>query len=216
MTFFSEEMLECYKSNISKNIKYLLDIHSINMLELSTFVNTSYSSIYDLAAGKSNPTLSTLIRVSSYFKVSLSQLIGDLPILNNKNYFIKMVPIINWENALNFVNQNTENDSSCDLELITAQIELKKGAFALYATNKTEPQFKSGGLLIFDQITQFVENYENKFVLVANLKNILSVNKLIIENNKIFLQPLNLSIPAFKLTNHMRLLAYLVQFKTDL
>ena len=78
-----QKSLEQYKNQLSVNVKYLLSLYSMNMMELSKRINAAYGSVYDIVEGKANPTLSTLFKISEYFDLSIEGLIGDSDISKN-------------------------------------------------------------------------------------------------------------------------------------
>jgi transcriptional regulator with XRE-family HTH domain len=208
-------LLDDYKSQIARNIKYLINIYSMSMLELAKKVNVSYASIYDLLECKSNPTLTTLFKISQYFEIQISQLIGDAPLTSNiKSDYVKMVPIIKWEQVNLFLN-NFETSNYNNLISISSQKIFKEKTFALIANEKTELLFKNGTILVFEEITPEIEIYDNKFILVSAPNNILGLKKLLIEGESIFLQSINPNIPPQLLNTESKLLAHLIQAKLD-
>lgn len=213
-----QKSLDSYKKQISVNLKYLLDIYSMNMLELSKKIEVSYGSVYDLVECTSNPTLTTLFKISEYFKLNISQLIGDLAFTNcNDDTFVKTVPIVEWNEIEKFLeNFSLEKTNARKTVLISSKNQFTEKTFALLASTKTEPLFKSGTILIFNDIISDIKNYDNHFVLVKSYPDILGIKKIFIEEGKVFLQSINTNIPPQQLNDQSLIIAHMTQAKLDM
>lgn len=69
-------------ASLGKNIQHLCDIHKVNLTELSKNTGIKPVDVHSLASGKNtNPHILTIKRISEFFNIKLSQLIGeeDLP-----------------------------------------------------------------------------------------------------------------------------------------
>lgn len=91
---------------LSDNINYLLHKTGINAAKLARDLDLPAATIKNLRCGDNkNPTLSTLIPIAQYFSITVSQLIGEVAIVDNQNimadqlYSIVKIPIVSWENA---------------------------------------------------------------------------------------------------------------------
>lgn len=219
MSLPPKKIVEDYQKELSLNLKYLLDIYSMNMLELSKKIKISYGSIYDLVECNSNPTLTTLFKIAGYFDLTISQLIGDLPITTNSNpNFIKTVPILELSEVLGFLDNSPSDFNKYQHKLISisSKNEFQEKTFALIANEKTEPAFTRGTFLIFDKLTMELEKYDNRFVLILNSSSSLSFKKLVVEGDDIFLQSFNTNVPLQRLNDDLKIIACLVQAKLDL
>lgn len=212
---FTNKSLEQYKTQISSNLKYLLDIYSMNILELSSKVELSYPPVYSLVTGRSNPTMDTLLKVANYFNLSISQLIGDVAIdkINNTHYS-RIIPVLQWTDAANFLYNKNSTQHDFKQLLISSEYFIPEKTFALYANEKTEPLFKTGTLLIFNEITADIKHYDNKYVLLLS-DMFLTIKKLFIEESIIFTQSINANIPPQQLLDTIKVLAYLMQTRQE-
>lgn len=210
-----QKSLEQYKNQLSVNVKYLLSLYSMNMMELSKRINAAYGSVYDIVEGKANPTLSTLFKISEYFDLSIEGLIGDSDISKNlEKHFIQQIPMIKWEEITRFLDGELEIEN--ELITISSKKELSSKSFILPVNTKTESLFKNGTLLVFDIIDSEFKNFDNQFVLISSSDNIHSLKKLLAEDNQIFLQSINPEIPIQKLNKSIKITAHLVQAKLEL
>lgn len=203
-------MLQKYCSIISINLEYLLNLYSINILDLSKEMDVSYATTYKLVNGLSNPTLETLLKVSSALKISVSQLIGELPLENNTNK-VQVIPLISWDNITSFLNGNN-NIIQCIT--ISSKAYCSNKAFALLANAFVEQIFDSGTTLVFDVFKGDIKELHNKYTLISQESSNPTLKKIHIEEDKIYIQPGN-NIPAYELLDHNRIVAKLVHLTID-
>lgn len=203
-------------TNISNNLKHLLSLYSMNILELAKDVGISYSALYRLVHGESNPNLETLLKVSKAFDISVSQLLGDLPILKDK-YSIRSIPIINWQDIINFLSDKKNNMINTDNYLfVSTKDVIPNKCFALTLNTKNMDFFIPGTMFVFAPLLETIKNYDHKFVLISyNKEKIPVLQKLYFEGDRIFVQSINPRIPACELLAHEAVLAYLIQTKID-
>lgn len=215
MSNLDDSWLKKCTLGIANNLKQLLARQAISILELAKESKISYSATYRLVHGESNPNLDTLLRIAKVFNVTVSQIIGDLPILSY-NYSIQSIPIIDWQDITNFLN-NTESYKlkTTNNFLLSSQNIISNKCFALYSNVKTNHLFCTETILIFDTLNKKLEEYDSKFILVSDTNEIPVMKKLCIEGSKIFLQSVNPTIPACELLNPHTVQAYLVQARTD-
>lgn len=215
MFFSKNQIVKKYTTNISSNLKCLLETYSMNILELSKKTGISYSAIYKLVHSDASPNLDSLVKIAKTFNLNVSQLIGELPIFDENIPLTKFIPLIEWKDVSKFMETEDiievyeKNHVS-----ITASTTISDKCFALKANDRTEPLFKPGTILSFDSINQDLTGYDNKFVLVSNNKLDPVIKKLYIEGGKFFLQSVTNNIPASELVND-KILAYLLQAKMD-
>lgn len=185
------------------------------MLDLSTELKCSYKTIYDLAEGVANPTLDTLLKVANYFHLTISQLIGERPLGEYISAFIKLVPILQFSEVEEFLG-NTNHKLNSQNILISSEKFLSEYAFTINANNETEPIFKIGTILVFDKVELDIKSHNNKFVLVKTEYGSIAIKKLFVENQSLFLQPVNIDIPPQPISpNNIKFLAYLIQTKIE-
>jgi transcriptional regulator with XRE-family HTH domain len=215
MTIIDDQSLAKYQIQISNNLKRLLDIYSMNTLDLSNKLELSYTPIYNLVNGNSNPTLDTLLKIARYFHLSLSQLIGDIPIntSGNTNY-LRTIPILKWTEVLNYLYKQDQQQNYKQI-LISSENPISESAFSLHANEKTEPLFKNGTILVFERIIMDIKNYDNHYVLLQSDVASLNVKKLFVEGNNMFLQSINTHIPPQQLLDNETILGNLIQTRLE-
>lgn len=99
--------------------------------------------------------------------------------------------------------------------LISSEYFIPEKTFALYANERTEPLFKIGTLLVFNEITSDIKHYDNKYVLLLS-DMFLTIKKLFIEESITFTQSINTNIPPQQLLDTVKVLAHLMQIRQDL
>lgn len=214
MSSSRENLSKKYISNISANLKTLLDLYSMNILELSNKTEISHSAVYSLVQGTSNPTLDTLTAVAAIFNINISQLVGEFSLFEDKVKYVKSTPIIDWTNIVDFF-KDASSVKRIGYTMVSTDFKIGDDTFALYSNTKTEPLFKLGALLIFNKPTVPITSYDDKFVLLLDGKQSPAVKKLCVEGSKIFLQSINPTIPSVELNDVDQIIAYLLQVRID-
>jgi transcriptional regulator with XRE-family HTH domain len=211
-----DQLLKQYRENLSVNLKYLLDIYSMNIFELSNKIDMSYSAVYRLVRGAPNPNLETMLKISQEFDLNISQLIGELPILKDTNInFIKSVPLLLWEEVVSFLKDNNTFKNDNASILLSHHAGISEKCFSLRLNIKTEPLFQSGTILIFDTLSKQIREYDDKYVLVSSGGAVPIMKKLYIEGSRVFLQSIDNTIPSRELQTGDSILAYLLQTRKD-
>jgi transcriptional regulator with XRE-family HTH domain len=218
MLFKQDDLVLKYRQQICTNLQTLLDNHSVNILELSRQIKSSYSSVYNLVNSCNNPTLETLSKVANFFDISITQIIGDLPLTEiNKYIHIKSIPILKFNEITQHLensNQLISNDFKRTL-IASTKYDISENAFAVISTSKEEPIFQSGTILYFDQLSDNVQSNNNKFI-IASINDFLPVlMKCIIDGGDCYIKSCNPNIPAQKLNQETRIIATLIQIKTE-
>ncbi|EKD91679.1 MAG: repressor protein C2 [uncultured bacterium] len=176
-------------------------------VELSREVNLPPTTIHRLITGKSTrPYKSSLKPIADFFSVSVDQLLGESPLLSEKNIIsknaIRYLPFINWE-MLSLL-RNAQKKHETENENIPFVGNIGAQAFATTMNDSSmEPQFSKNNILIFDPEKKPLDR---SYVLVQLDENIFIFRQLLIDADHQFLKPLNPDLNIFK----MRLLG-----KTD-
>lgn len=218
MLISSEIFLLKYQKETCNNLKSLLDIHSMNALDLARKLNLSYSVVHKLINFNSNPTIETLSKIAKYFNISIGQLIGDLP-LTEKNKFINMrsIPIIKWQDIGGYItNQKDIIKSQNKTLLISSKHEPSSKSFAIITDEIFEPLFLKGTILFFDK--PLLDSCDNKktYVIVSTAELLdISLKKIISNNGKLFLKSIESDLPAAPISPHTQILAELIQAQIE-
>lgn len=214
-----DKILKKYGTDISSNLKYLLDIYSMSILELSKKSNVAYGAVYKLVNKAASPNLDTLVKISKVFNLNVSQLIGELLLTTNTaQNFETMIPVIEWTEVTKFLANNFQGLENQIIKpnTIASNSLIQDKAFILTATVATEPAFIKGTALVFNRVNQPLKIYDNKFVLaLINNNNLPVLKKLFIDKNKVILQSINSTMPSHVLQPIDSIIAYLVQARID-
>ena len=109
-----------YKAErFKQTIQWLMEDRKISEAELSRLTHLSPATIHRLIYGITDPRLTTLRAIASFFKIRIEQLIGDYPIpsitqVSNKNsdkiLFSTpiLIPFIEWEQLADYSNSISE------------------------------------------------------------------------------------------------------------
>lgn len=166
-------------------------------LAFATGLPTSTISRLRSNTNTGSPNLSSLIPIANYFRISLSQLIGEEPINNNiygtfkPNKITKLpIPVLCSENIMDFLALNASDHLSFDTPLIDVDIAVSEKSFAYFLQgNAMEPQFPDKTLLIIDpEIT--IENLDHVLV-VPKGKTTPIFRQILIDGDEKYLQTLN-------------------------
>lgn len=199
-----------YKLVIAKNIKELLEIYSMSILELSNKSGVSYSPLHSITLGKSNPNLETLYKICVVFNIDIAQLIGDVPLkLINNNTFTTSIPLLDW--TIESINQ--KHSTIWERITVTCPIKLSSESFTLKVSKGN--LFLQDTFLIFDTPSNAFHNLNQKIILVSSENNHPNLKKLIIDGKALYLESIFEKIPIRKLISSDKIIASLVQGVTN-
>jgi len=210
-------------TNISYNIKALMSASSINASELARRTGVAQPIIYRLSTGQNtNPKLGTICPISDYFMITVSQLIGEVPLPADPNYYRvdsnqrgwHRVPLISWDSAMD---QSLEPSNVVNGTYISTDASVSAQAFALRVKSSAmEPLFPKGATVIVEPnrvpadrdfvITQLVSEKE------ARLKQVL------IDGTDRYLKSINPELEEVQpklMKPQDRILGVMVQVKVD-
>lgn len=212
MNIYNSKNLENYGTIISENLKTLLSTYSINMLELSNAIKVSYTVIYKIIHSKANPTLDTLIKISDYFSISISELIGDIPIGDyyNKPATLKKIPVVPINNIEKFWNNEVKSNEVKNFIYTSVNITHTESILATISDKSMEPLFPYNSFLVLEQYNRELYSYDNLLVLITSSSS-PKLKRLILEGKELFIQNINSSFPPQKLTNNDNIIAKVIQ-----
>ena len=184
---------------LGSTLKKLLFERDMRPVELSREVNLPPTTIHRLITGKSTrPYQSSLQPIADFFSVSIDQLLGESPLVFEKNVAhqyqqMHFLPFIAWSN-LNLV---VDKQKMTDHEKIPFIGNSSAHAFATTVNDSAmEPQFFKNSMLIFDPEKNPIDR---SYVLVQLENNIFIFRQLLIDATHFFLKPLNPDLTAFKM-----------------
>lgn len=181
-------------------LKTLLFEKNMKPVDLAREVNLPPPTIHRLVTGKSTrPYQSSLQPIADFFSVTIEQLIGEQPLLANRNTSNTSVatmygiPFIPFES----VHRVNQIDTLKHDEKIFAH-NVGEGSFATTLSDSSmEPIFARGSILIFDPNKQ---HKDRSYVLVRlHESNVFVFRQLLIDVDNKYLKPLNPDLNTFKM-----------------
>lgn len=194
---------------ISNNLNRLMDLHDIDLATLEKLAGVPASTIYRLKGKKKwNPTLNSIKAIAKFFKITVSQLIGEQPI---GAHIVSLLAQNEVKDFKSFLDRNQEKES------ITSDIAVSKQAFALRMFDSSmEPFLPENSILIIDA----QKKYQNKdFVLLLQDHESPLVRQILLDGTSIYLKSLN---PEFSTkpekinTSKFEVIGPIVQYKAIL
>jgi len=172
----------------------------LNASELARRTSVPPSSIKKIRNNDNlNPTLSTLMPLANFFSISLSQLVGDVP-LNIENRQINEtsnkqlqypLPIISWNEAASW-----PNTSELEHNLIFSERSFSKNSFALITEETINERIPKGTVLLID--CDASPESSDYVLVIKRHQSKPSIKQILIEDDQIFLKSLqveNLVVP---------------------
>lgn len=187
--------------NLHQILRALMDEMGLSESELARRTQVGQPVIHRILSGETdNPRVATLSQIANYFSLSISQLIGDAPLPENrlpgthKPYLHawSQVPLLTWEQAASWPNRQTIQNPL----MVATDLPIGKDAFALRVKDTTmSPRFIEGILLIVDP--ERVAG-DRDFAILSVMGQKQAIFKQILKDGvDVYLKPLN---PDFKTT----------------
>lgn len=175
---------------LSNNLNLLMAEARVNANELARHTGIPPSSIKKIRNNDNpNPTLTTLTPLANYFSISLSQLIGDIPLKLDHESVInpyltqQRIPIISWNEAASWPEISNEEHA-----FIITERQFSKKAFGLIMEININERWPKGTILLIDCEAP-IEVCDYAIVLKDD-QNKPSIKQILIEDDKIFLKSL--------------------------
>lgn len=191
---------------LSKNIEFLLKKNELSSSQLAKASGVDKPVISRILSGKTpNPQVETLKPIADFFSVTIDQLIGTQIELDKKHGVVVsihrlMVPIIEWKQIAYWMDIK---DNYNPTNTIDAKSTSSKDSFALrITTDQFEPRFTINSIIIVDP-TLSPKNRD--YILTKQDENQITIEQVIIENNKTFLKTLH---QPFDMKKSSKLICY--------
>lgn len=200
--------------NISNVLNYLLDRAGISEATLAREVDLPRNTINRLTAGKTpDPRISTLQAVAAYFHVTIDQLSGKSPIIENvasTSDEVRHIPIIALEKASQWEKLLTEIRPDNHHKWIIFDLSNGEAKFAVNVKGDAMwPQFQEGNIIIVDP-HKMVENRD--FALFSIFKTGETVlRQLFVDNGVKILKAVNPIFPSMSLTDEDCIIGVVVE-----
>ncbi|MBP9742028.1 MAG: helix-turn-helix transcriptional regulator [Burkholderiales bacterium] len=162
------------KDSLANRLNYLMIKLTVSNTALARSLDMPIQTIQKIRTGvNENPTLSTLRAIAKYFKITVSQLIGDQPLLGNGVPILSMEQALTWED---FVTNNTG-------ERFLKPINPNKKLFAIVVDSDNYVNFAKEEVLLIDPMQHI---FKNCYVLVNKIDHKDPTIKKIIEEDGVF------------------------------
>lgn len=146
-------------SLLSSNLKRLMGQQKITVSELARRTEIAQPIIHRLSTGKNtNPKIATISPIARYFTVTISHLIGELPLsvgeqadsVSSNQRAWRRVPALSWHDAVVQRVDAFYNPSS-DMTYVSTDADVGEHAYALTVESRSmEPVLPFGTALIVD------------------------------------------------------------------
>ena len=217
MKSVNEKITNHYLSTrLNENLSLLLGTSKIAVSKLHENTKIPKATIKRLQKDpKANPTISTLLPIANYFKISINQLIGNDPLPNELNshlenrYNLLEIPLIKWKDIPNWPNKNIRIWGKV---LTGARID--NNSFALSLDNNEYTNFLPNTVLVIN--TSVKTKHRDLVIILKEGKTIASLNQLIIHDGDYFFIPINFDLRATPLTKQYKIIGVVVQARSDL
>jgi SOS-response transcriptional repressor LexA len=207
-------------TNLKYILKNLIDEYSITANELARNTGVPQPVIHKIIKGKTeNPNLSTLRAIAKFFSVSVSELIGETPILNGKNNFKqnkiqhypqpRKIPLINWKEIPLWL----EHDTAEFLEFTSIIGLVGKKTFALKLndlnSNIDDPEFRDNSIII---VEPDIRPRNRDYVVIKHLQNNhYLLRQLLIDGINQYLKPLNSEASSRKISVKEKIIGVVIE-----
>ncbi|MFZ2315066.1 MAG: helix-turn-helix domain-containing protein [Gammaproteobacteria bacterium] len=199
--------------NLSNNLNWLMAEERLNSNELARRTGIPASSIKKIRNNDNpNPTLTTLAPLASFFSITVSQLIGDTPLSNDKsnktealhNHTPHQIPIISWEDSINWPSKSEQ-----EYPLIAVERPYSQNSFCLLIEEESCKCFPKGTLLLIDP--NIALQHLDYGLLIKEDQNKPTLKQIIIEEKMIFLKSLIIESHIIQKTNEYKILGTVVE-----
>lgn len=201
-------------NKLAENLKTLMSINSISPTQLARKTGVGQPVIFRIATGETdNPKLATLRPIARYFNKSISQLVGDEPLLSEQLYKnVTRVPLFNMANAVERKSA-TQNPEAIQ-EYVICDCEVSEDAFAVTVEDVTmAPQFQPGSLLIVDPK---IPPKDRDFVIAHHGGHKTATFKqLLVDGDTQYLKPINADFRTSPITNDHCIIGTVIRARTD-
>ncbi|CAM3716396.1 LexA family protein [Legionella longbeachae] len=184
-----------FNENLSKNLSLIMKENNVSESDLARALNLPYNTIHRLVSGHTtDPRISTLKSIASYFNVSLDTLLNQnqgVPNTLKTHIGPRTVPIVTWEQLSDDELLRTINSLNWDhwLPISLVSIDnLSLNAYALESRPSMQPRFPIGTFFIIDPDCKPIDG--DLILVKIKINNAVSLRELIIDPPSIQLLPI--------------------------
>ncbi len=183
---------EDFNENLSKSLSLIMKENNVSESDLARALNLPYNTIHRLVSGHTtDPRISTLKLIASYFNVSLDTLLNQNHGEPQTHTAPRTVPIVTWEQLSDDELLRTINNLNWDLWLPISLISidnLSLNAYALESRPSMQPRFPIGTFFIVDPDCKPIDG--DLILVKIKINNAVSLRELIIDPPSIQLLPI--------------------------
>ncbi|MDF1653878.1 MAG: S24 family peptidase [Coxiellaceae bacterium] len=140
-------------NNLANNLQSLMNSYDIGITNLSKDLNLPMMTIRRILNGSTtDPRISTLNNIASYFSISIDELLGTSATITGKSK-ATFIPILRWENLNKNmqIQKNISKDWNSWLPIsLDSNETISDDAIALKARPSMHPRFPKGTYFIID------------------------------------------------------------------
>jgi len=207
-------------SDINGILSLLISKARMTEAELAREINIPRATINRLTSGKTpDPRASTLNAIAAYFNISVEQLIGKKPLLDNSQEVIsstsETIPVIELNKALEWETLIPQLTTSNHFDFILIDPSTCQGKFAIKVQGESMwPQFQVNTLLIIST-DKIVKNRDYVLAYVKETNEIV-FRQMMIDGTYKFLQAINSLFPSITFTNEDKVIGTVIQTRLNL
>ncbi len=195
---------------LRQNLNQLMTEHKINANELARRTGLPASTIKKIRnSDNPNPTVATLLPLSHYFSVTLSQLIGDKATQAKETTMIntyKQIPILSWEKAIHWYDQNRKNYTT-----VTTEQHYSANAYALIVEESGWTDLAPGTTLFIDPE---VRPIHRDFVIVYKEGQVTpTLKQIVFDEESPYLKPIVSGYKTMMLTPDHKFLGVVMEYR---
>lgn len=195
--------------DIGGNLRKLMLEHNINASQLGAVLNLSAATIKKIRKG-GNPTIGSLQPIADYFKITISQLIGnvvhgggDKPIKVSRKSNVH-VPVIDWSDIPYATNPVFHRG------FINVRYKLDSKVYALLINDDSYDIFQKDGVLFIDPSAKYAHQ---DYVLVQKQNQNPNIKRILEEDGSYHLQSITSGINSvLPLTGEFSVLGVIVGY----
>ncbi|MBA3284989.1 MAG: helix-turn-helix domain-containing protein [Nitrosopumilus sp.] len=173
--------------SIGNVLTELIKKYNLNVLELERMTGVPSSTLYRLLKNKDgNPTIEVLKKLSCFFHITVSQLIGEEPI------GCRQIPLIKSDEVINFFRFSQAEKSK--LQTIPIDFPVNNNCFATFSQdNMMEPFILINSIVVVDPDRE-ISNKDFVF-LIKHKSKFIKIRQIISDGDEYYLKILNSNFP---------------------
>lgn len=194
-------MKTCPPTNISKKsrtesevvlvstINTLIAKSNINQITLAKIARIPYTTLNDIMSGDTkDPRLSTLVEIAKVFNITLSKLIGEIPL----SFPEKIVPILKLDD-IDVKNAIVNFNIMSDTQYTSSSYDTMNKLFALHVGPNISSRYKDNTVIILEEI----EKFDNNDLVLLSINNMNpSLKKARKDGGEVYLDSLSKNLPV--------------------